>query len=149
MKRLLVLLFLALLTVGVKAQYKKGQHFYCTANNVNIRKGPGKKYAVCSYTENDSGRRKYFQLRKEAGLNIGMGVDGMFYITYLGQSQNGYMHVETGSWWFNNMQEDNLMIFNGWVSAQYLRPVCNKCDGYGFTQYMGDKKCPRCHGRGY
>ena len=36
MKRLLVLLFVALLTVGVKAQYKKGQHFYCTANNVNI-----------------------------------------------------------------------------------------------------------------
>jgi len=150
MKRLLILLMVVMAATVANAQYKKGQHLYCTINNVNIRKGPGKKYPIFRYTRNDTGEKKYFKLPKWAGLNIGAGVDGFFYITALGERKNGFQHVTTGSWWFNNMKEENeLTIFDGWVAARYLRPVCKRCDGYGFTEYMGSKKCPRCHGRGY
>ena len=149
MKRIVLLIVVVMTTLCAEAQYKKDQHFYCTGNNVNIRKGPGKNYPVFTYTEYNSGAKKKFQLMKHQGLNIGMGLDGFFYITYLGQRKNGFLHVTTGSWWFNNMKEENMAFLDGWVSEKYLKPVCKSCDGYGFTEYMGEIKCPRCHGRGY
>ena len=149
MKRFVIFILVAMTGLSVFAQYQKGQHLYSTVNRLNIRTGPGKKYPVFRFTENNTGIVKKFQLKKRQGLNIGMGVDGFFYITYLGESKNGFLHVTTGSWWFNNMVEEDMTMLDGWVAARYLRPVCKKCDGYGFTEYMGETKCPQCHGRGY
>ena len=126
MKKLVLFLFVMLMSINADAQYRSGQYLYCTGNNVNVRTGPGQNYRVYTVREGcpicggkqrtcwmcNASRAKY-QLSKNDGL--GHFGDGEIYIQYLGKSQNGFLYVETGE----TVEGSGV---RGWVSSQYLRP---------------------------
>ncbi len=116
------------------------QQFYaCTGNNVNVRKGPGKQYGVIR------------QIWKGCGVGDGF-VDcehetGNYVIEYRGKKRNGFILVAVLGEGIN---------IEGWISAQYLRPICRHCDGYPKTYDSCDAENPKllytcryCRGRGY
>lgn len=126
MKKLVLLLFVMLMSINADAQYRNGQYLYCTGNNVNVRTGPGKNYRVYQVRESCpicggrqiscwmcNGSRAKYQLSKGDGL--GNFENGAVYIQYLGKSRNGFLFIETGE-----MIEGSGV--RGWVSSQYLRP---------------------------
>lgn len=119
------MLLLAVMTVNAQ---QRG--FVCTGNHVNVRKGPGKNYGVVRQVASDPGTK--MQMLKGS------------IAVYLGKKRNGFKYVR---FICNTVGE-----FDGWVSAQYLRPVmiCPRCKGFGEVQIGDDlDNCPKCKGNGY
>ena len=135
MKRLLLTLLVVMSAATINAQ----QYYACTGNNVNIRKGPGKNYGVIQ------------QIWKNCGVGDGYmeceHETGNYVIEYRGKKKNVFILVAAMGEGLNG---------EGWMSAQYLKPVCRYCDGYPKTYDDCDsenpkllKVCKYCHGRGY
>jgi len=112
-------------TLSANAQYRRGQRFVCTGNNVNVRTGPGKNYGVATISNcmACNGRQRSYSIcngragRTKFQLMKGDGYDPDWYqITYNGKSKNGSLYVD--------IYEDHEGTGGtGWVSAQYLRPI--------------------------
>ena len=128
MKRFASVLMLLFVILTANAQQKG---FVCTGNNVNVRTGPGKNYAV--YDSNTDHKRQ---------LSIGDVVKNR------GKKKNGFCLIKGPLEWGGDERD-------GWVSAQYLRPVtlCPQCDGYKDVNVgEGDidlVTCDKCKGKGY
>ncbi len=128
MKRLPILLMSLFVMVTVNAQHNG---FVCTGNNVNVRTGPGKKYAV--YDVNIGRKRQ---------LSKGDVVENR------GKKKNGFCLIQGPLEWGGDERD-------GWVSAQYLRPVtlCPKCKGYKDINIakvdIELDTCDKCNGKGY
>lgn len=127
MKRVLTILMLMFAVMAANAQQKG---FVCTGNYVNVRTGPGKNYAV--YDKGDGHKRQ---------LSKGDVVE------YRGKKKNGFILIGQLGW-----GEDER---DGWVSAQFLRPVtlCPQCDGTK-DENIGEIDidlitCRKCKGKGY
>ena len=127
MKRIAIVLMMLFAVVAVNAQ-EKG--YVCTGNYVNVRTGPGKNYAVY-----DIGTDHKRQLSKGD------------VVEYCGKKKNGFILIRQLGW-----GEDER---DGWVSAQYLRPVtlCPQCDGTK-DENIGEIDielitCRKCKGKGY
>ncbi len=128
MKRISIVLMLLCVMLAVNAQHNG---YVCTGNNVNVRTGPGKNYAV--YDVGDGHKR---QLSK-----------GDVVQNY-GKKKNGFCLIQGPLEWGGDERD-------GWVSAQYLRPVklCPKCKGYKDVN-VGEididlTTCDKCNGKGY
>ena len=122
-------IMLAIFLVGGLATSLKvdAQTYYrCTGDKVNVRKGPGKNYAVLRWEHQmSSGLQQLYKGHV---------------VKYLGKKQNGFMKVEDGIDW-------HWSSFGvGWVSAQYLTPAtkCTSCGGKG----RFNRICPECNGNG-
>lgn len=131
MKRLLFVLMSLFFMLGVNAQKVQHDGFVCTGNNVNVRTGPGKNFAV--YDVGDGHKR---QLSKGD------------VVANCGKKENGFCLVQGPLEWGGDERD-------GWVSAQYLRPVtlCSKCFGTG-NMNVGKvdidlRTCNKCKGKGY
>jgi len=87
------------------------------------------------------------------GCGVGDGFEdcdhetGNYVIEYRGKKRNGFILVAVLGEGIN---------IEGWISAQYLRPICRHCDGYPKTYDSCDAENPKllytcryCHGRGY
>ena len=128
MKRIPILLMLLFVMVTVNAQHKG---FVCTGNNVNVRTGPGKNYAV--YDINTGHKR---QLSKGD------------VVVNRRKKKNRFCLIQGPLEWGGDERV-------GWVSAQYLRPVtlCPKCEGYKDVNVgkidIDLKTCDKCKGKGY
>jgi uncharacterized protein YgiM (DUF1202 family) len=128
MKRLLFVMMLLLATMAVNAQ-KDG--FVCTGNNVNVRTGPGKNFPIYDI---DTGNKRQLSKGKV--------------VANCGKKENGFCLVRGPLEWGGDERE-------GWVSAQYLRPVtlCAKCFGTGNMNISKDeidlRTCNKCKGKGY
>lgn len=116
MKRILFLLLVILTTMSVNAQ----EYYRCTRNNVNIRKGPGKTYAVeesSVFSLPYAGRGEKAKLLKND------------IVKYLGKTKNGYMFVEVIGC------APDLFFVSGdcWVYGKYLTPatLCSECKRKG------------------
>jgi hypothetical protein len=114
MNRVIMLLFVVMTTISVNAQ----KYYRCTGNNVNIRKGPGKNYAI-----------------EEAAMILRYGNGGKAQlfkgdiVKYLGKRKNGFMYVEV--WGYAGDGYKNAD--NYWVDSRYFTPatLCPKCKGKG------------------
>ena len=121
-------LFRSLLAIflfcGLAASVEAQTYYRCTGNNVNVRKGPGKNYAVLLY--------------EYAGFSQKQQISKGCVVKFLGQKKNGFMHVEDAYPW------QRTTFGQGWVSAQYLVPAtkCTNCKGKGRL----DEICPECNG---
>ncbi len=108
-----LMIFMLLLTVAtVEAQ----TYYRCTGDNVNVRKGPGKNYAVIT----NEGFLTKCQLFKGD------------VVKYAGKAKNGFTYVK-----FLNCGQTGASCYpdHGWVSTQYLKKLtrkCNVCNGRGF-----------------
>lgn len=112
-------------TLSANDQYRRGQRFVCTGNNVNVRTGLGKNYGVATISNcmACNGRQRSYSIcngragRTKFQLMKGDGYDPDWYqITYKGKSKNGSLYVD--------IYEDHEGTGGtGWVSAQYLRPI--------------------------
>lgn len=129
MKRIVYITLLAFAVTGLKAQ---DAGYVCTGNHVNVRTGPGKNYPV--YDDNGEGPKR--QLSKGD------------VVANLGEKKNGFCLVSGKLEWGGDERE-------GWVSAQYLRPVtlCPKCFGTGDMNVakvdIDLRTCNKCKGKGY
>jgi hypothetical protein len=139
MKRLFMVLFVVLITIGVHAQSDFQSDYICIANNVAVRTGPGRNYSIA------------FKLSKEEGItncyaDAPVITSYNSFISYAGKKKNGFIKIQK---WEAGMEEE------GWVSAQYLRPVCRYCKGCRHYRSMESSrqdpklKCRKCGGRGY
>ena len=135
MKRMIMILFVAICATTMYAQ----QFYACTGNNVNVRKGPGKQYGVIQ------------QLWKGCGVGDGYNEceheTGNCVIEYKGKKKNGFIYI--------GAYGEGLFV-EGWISAQYLKPICRHCEGYPKQYDNCDSERPRllrtckyCKGRGY
>ena len=128
MKRISIVLMLLLTVVAVNAQHNG---YVCTGNNVNVRTGPGKNYAV--YDSNTDHKR---QLSKGD------------VVANRGKKKNGFCLIQGPVEWGGDERD-------GWVSAQYLRPVtlCPECDGTKMVNIadvdIDLDTCKKCKGKGY
>ena len=128
MKRLSTILILLLVVLTASAQHNG---FVCTGNNVNVRTGPGKNYPV--YDSNTDHKR---QLSKGD------------VVSNKGKRKNGFCLIQGPLEWGGDERD-------GWVSAQYLRPVtlCPKCKGYKDINIaeidIELATCDKCNGKGY
>ena len=128
MKRISFVLMLLFAILTVNAQQKG---YVCTGNNVNVRKGPDKSYAVYDI---ETGHKR--QLSKGD------------VVTDCGKKKNGFCLIQGPLEWGGDERD-------GWVSAQYLRPVtlCPECGGYKDVN-VGEididlATCKKCNGKGY
>lgn len=127
MKRISIIMMLLLAVMTASAQHNG---YVCTGNNVNVRTGPGKNYPVY-----DSGTKKRQLMKGDVVANEG-------------KRQNGFLLISGPLEWGGDERD-------GWVSAQYLRPVtlCKKCFGTG-DMNIGEididlRTCNKCKGKGY
>ena len=116
MKTIKRILFSCFVLCGLLvSQGASAQVFYrCTGDNVNVRTGPGKNYAVLS----DDCFLMYVQLEKgETVRSRGAALNGFIPVTCIA--------VSTAS---------GAFPVKGWVSAQYLKRMvkCTQCNGRGF-----------------
>ena len=146
MKKHLITSFLLFVSVCLYAQVRDFSHsdYVCIGNKVNVRTGPGLNYSV---------------IMREDGtkmqLNKGEGKTNFYednplpttynsYIFYEGEKKNGFIKIF--HFWFG-------FETTGWVSEQYLRPVCPSCKGVKTYRTMDSQRpvtiCKKCHGRGY
>lgn len=130
MKKILLICMMLMTVITVKAQ-EKG--FVCTGNNVNVRTGPGKNYPVYDVGKGTNGKRQLFKGDV---------------VRDCGQRKNGFCLVQGALEWGGDERD-------GWVSAQYLRPVilCKTCFGTG-DENIGKVDidlitCRKCKGKGY
>ena len=130
MKKMLLICLMLMTVLAVSAQ-ERG--YVCTGNNVNIRKGPGTNYPVF---DGGSGTNGKLQLNKGD------------VVRKCGKKKNGFCLVSAALEWGGDERE-------GWVSAQYLRPVtiCKTCFGTG-DENVGPVDidlvtCRKCKGKGY
>ena len=128
MKRLVFVLVSLFVMLTANAQH---DGFVCTGNNVNVRTGPGKNYAI--YDTGDGHKR---QLSKGD------------VVANRGKKKNGFCLIQGPLEWGGDERD-------GWVSAQYLRPVtlCKICFGTG-DMNVGEvdidlRTCDKCKGKGY
>ena len=128
MKRLSFVLLLLFAAITVSAQHNG---YVCTGNYVNVRTGPGKNYAVYDI---ETGHKR--QLSKgDVVMNCG-------------KKKNGFCLIQGPLEWGGDERD-------GWVSADYLRPVtlCPECNGYkdiNIAEVDIDlDTCPKCNGKGY
>ena len=128
MKRMSIIMLLLFAVLSVNAQQKG---FVCTGNNVNVRKGPGKKYPIYDV---EFGRKR--QLFKGD------------VVSDCGKKENGFCLVVGALEWGGDERD-------GWVSEQFLRPVilCPTCGGTK-NENIGKvdidlRTCRKCKGRGY
>lgn len=128
MKRITIVLMLLFVMLTINAQHNG---FVCTGNNVNVRTGPGKNYPV--YDSNTPQKR---QLSKGD------------VVKNCGKKKNGFCLIQGPLEWGGDERD-------GWVSAQYLRPVtlCPECDGYKDVNIaeidIELETCEKCNGKGY
>ena len=132
-----VSLFLILLLFAVKTQAQEHSDYVCTGSNVNIRTGPGKNYNVVDQLEKNEGIITYY------ADNPAITTYNSFIFSER-QKQNGFIKI---SRYLQGLETV------GWVSAQYLRPVCPSCKGVKkYRSMMSERRyniCKRCKGRGY
>lgn len=112
MKRIFLAMTLLFLAVIANAQ----TIYRCTGDNVNVRTGPGKNYAVMM---NDGFQMKC-QLFKDSRVR------------YAGKQRNGFTYVK-----FLNCGMTGASCYPdyGWVATQYLKPMtrrCPECKGKGY-----------------
>ncbi len=125
MKKITILFLLFFAVMTANAQH---DGFVCTGNHVNVRTGPGKEYPVW-----DEGKR---QLSKGD------------VVTDMKETKNGFCRVAGPLEWGGDERD-------GWVYAQYLRPVtlCARCFGTGNANVAKVDiylvTCPKCKGKGY
>lgn len=128
MRKLVLLCLLMLGMTTATAQKQRG--FVSTGNNVNVRKGPGKNYPVIFW----EGQK--LQLEKNE-------------VVYdKGKRRNGFCYVTVNK----VIPTVAVFTYDGWVSAQYLRPVtlCPECGGSGCVGDIEElKDCPRCKTKGF
>ena len=128
MKRISIVLMLLFTMMTVNAQQNG---YVCTGNYVNVRTGPGKSYAV--YDSNTVHKR---QLSKGD------------VVMDCGKRKNGFCLIQGPLEWGGDERD-------GWVSAQYLRPVtlCPECGGYKMVNMakvdIDLDTCKKCKGKGY
>lgn len=128
MKRLLLFSIMVLSSLTMIGQTRG---FLSTGQNVNVRTGPGKQYALA----------RDFMGGEKCQLTKGQ------LVIDKGESKNGFRHVYiSNSYWEYHCE--------GWVSEQYLKPVrlCRNCKGEGYTDIEGfevGNQCKRCRGKGY
>ena len=91
--------------------------YHCTGDNVNVRTGPGKNYAVMM----NEGFRTKCQLFKDS------------YVRYAGKQKNGFTYVK-----FLNcgMTAASCYPDYGWVSSQYLKAMTRRCPSCGGKGYF-------------
>ena len=128
MKKFSIALMLSLAVMTANAQH---DGYVCTGNYVNVRTGPGKTFAV--YDSDTDHKRQL--MKGDVVANEG-------------KKQNGFVLISGPLEWGGDERD-------GWVSAQYLRPVtlCKKCFGTG-DMNVGEididlATCDRCKGKGY
>ncbi len=130
MKRI-VMTFVMLLTVlAMNAQKQNLKGFVSTGQNVNVRKGPGMKYPVI---DSEWGK---IQLDKDE------------VVADNGKMKNGFRYVTVTQVIFGSV----INIYEGWVSAKYLKPVnrCPECLGMRYTGEIEDlEQCEICKGKGF
>ncbi len=141
-------LFLILLFSVVKTQAQNNDwlhsDYVSIGSHVNIRTGPGKNYNVVLTEYGEK-----IQLDKNEGI-ITYYNDNPAVTTYNsfvfseGQKRNGFIKIRRYL-----MGHETI----GWVSAQYLRPVCPSCKGVKYYRSMMTERryniCKRCKGKGY
>ncbi len=130
MKKILLICMMLMTVITVNAQ-EKG--FVCTGNNVNVRTGPSKNYPVYDGGVGTNGKRQLFKGDV---------------VRDCGKRKNGFCLVQGALEWGGDERD-------GWVSAQYLRPVilCKTCFGTG-DENIGEVDidlitCRKCKGKGY
>ena len=141
MKRIIFLLLVVMATMSVDAQ----EYYRSTGNNVNIRKGPGKTYAI---EESGAFSLPYVGRGEKAKLLKGD------MVKYLGKKKNGYMFVEV-----IGCAPDGYLVYNeGWVYGKYITndTLCPECNGKGQfegkcqneyhkeIEYINGFYCPSC-----
>ena len=128
MKRIVFICIMLFAVISAEAQNMRG--FVSTGENVNVRKGPGMRYAV---VEGEGGKIQLF--KGEVVIDKG-------------KKKNGFCHIQVnrvdpGSAYFN---------YDGWVSARYLRAVklCSECEGTGYVGEIEElEECEKCQGKGF
>ena len=123
MKKLLLAFFIIVPTIAFSQEI----YLRCIGDNVNVRKGPGTKYAV---------------EQLHGGVHCGFGKAQLFrgeILIWDGKQQNGFYHVTQA---YEVCWENDY----GWVSKQFLTKAekCTACKGRGNT----GRKCPECNGMG-
>ena len=122
MKRLLMMMLLVMATMGVNAQRIV---YFCSGDNVNVRKGPGKNYGVI-YGESQGA---YVQLFKKQGAESD------------GKIKNGFVHVKA---YYGPTGAQSVW---GWVSLQYMKKGVQKCGACNGRGYL-NTPCDLCKGTG-
>lgn len=128
MKRILLICMMLFTVMAVNAQTRKG--FISTGDRVNVRKGPKKTYPVIIWEGN--------KLQLDKGETV----------SDKGKRKNGFCYVNVCKVVFGSA----IFSYDGWVSAQYLRPVtlCPECDGLGYVGDIEDMtECPKCKSKGH
>lgn len=128
-KTLITLLLTMVACVGLHAQTVTG-YFKVTADNIYIRKGPGKNYGFVK-TSGARGTREGVNAKTWKGM----------FVESNGKRKNGYVYVtEVGPDFY--WAEDG-----GWIPQQYLVKAtqCPTCKGSGNT----GRQCPECGGQGF
>lgn len=130
MKKIAMICMLLLAATVASAQ-ERG--YVCTGNNVNVRTGPGKNYPVYDAGKGTNGKRQLFKGDVVADK---------------GKRKNGFCLIQGALEWGGDERD-------GWVAAQYLRPViiCPTCEGTK-SENIGKVDidlidCRKCKGRGY
>ena len=121
MKRLLMMMLLVMATMGVNAQV-----YVCTGDNVLVRKGPGKNYPV------NEGFTNWYQTKKRYGRLCKGDI-----VALASERKNGYIRVY-------NLGGGNGDYNLGWVSAQYLKRACNKCENTDWFLKVTSNYIPAC-----
>ena len=100
---------LLLLLFVLSAFVANAQVFYkCTGDYVNVRTGPGKNYKVVI--------DEVYSIGDKVQLMKGLIVKSS------GKARNGFVPI-------------SYLYWNGWASAQYLKPLvhkCRQCNGKGY-----------------
>ncbi len=130
MKRFAIFL---MLLMGAFTAYAQHNGFVCTGNNVNVRTGPGKNYPVYDYNKETGYKRQIFKGDVVADE---------------GKRKNGFCLISGPLEWGGDERD-------GWVSAQFLKPVtiCPECGGTKNVNVaevdISLDTCKRCKGKGY
>ena len=122
-----------MLLMGAFTAYAQHNGFVCTGNNVNVRTGPGKNYPVYDYNKETGYKRQIFKGDVVADE---------------GKRKNGFCLISGPLEWGGDERD-------GWVSAQFLKPVtiCPECGGTKNVNVaevdISLETCKKCKGKGY
>ena len=133
MKKIVWMCVLWFTAISINAQKAQQRGYVCTGNNVNVRTGPGKSYPIYDGGYGPGGKRQLF--KGDVVLDCG-------------KKKNGFCLIIGALEWGGDERD-------GWVSAQYLRPVilCPVCDGTKSENISKDEidliNCRNCKGKGF